>query len=54
MEWWNGGIVEWATMTNDPVPHQLICVCALFSSAQKGEREEQVRDVDSEKDREFH
>ena len=23
VEWWNGGIVEWATMTNDPVPHHL-------------------------------
>ena len=32
VERWNG-IVEWATMTNDPVPHQLIRACTLCSSA---------------------
>ena len=30
---WNSGIVEWATMTNDPVPHVLTRACALCSSA---------------------
>ena len=55
MEQWNGGIVEQATMTNDPVPHHLF-VRAHYASqleqSQTGEREEQVRDVDLEKDRE--
>ena len=39
---WNSGTVEWASMTNDPVPHQLICVCVRTNidseQSQKGER----------------
>ena len=26
---WNGGMEEWATMTNDPLPYLLICMFAL-------------------------
>ena len=40
VEWWNGGIVEWATMTNDPVPHQVIHYAAQLEQSQKGDREE--------------
>ena len=29
---WNRGIVEWATMINDPVPHLLIQACAHYAS----------------------
>ena len=39
---WNGGIVEWATMTNDPVPHHLFArahYAAQLEQSQKGERE---------------
>ena len=50
MEQWNGGIsgiiVKFATMTNDPVPHQIyssvhtILYMQLSLSSQKGDREE--------------
>ena len=38
------GTVEWASMTNDPVPHQLIRACVRTNiidseQSQKGERE---------------
>ena len=44
MERWNG-IVEWATMTNDPVPHQTYSIerahyAAQLEQSQKGDREE--------------
>ena len=32
VEWWNGGIVEWVTMTNDPAPHQFIRACAHYAA----------------------
>ena len=43
VEWWNGGIVEWATVTNDPVPHHLFArahYAAQLEQSQKGKREE--------------
>ena len=43
VEWWNGGIVEWATMTNVPVPHHLFVhahYAAQLEQSQTGEREE--------------
>ena len=42
-------------MANDPVPHHLFArahYAAQLEQSQKGGREEEARDIDSEKDRE--
>ena len=38
VEWWNGGIVELATMTNDPVPHHLFARAYYAAQLEQGER----------------
>ena len=55
MEWWNGGIMEWPTMTNDPVHTNLFaCVHYVAQLEQSTEsdvnrgRGERARDVDRE------
>ena len=48
---WNSGIVEWATMTNNMYLLKRAHYAAQLEH-QKGERKEQVGDVDLEKDRE--
>ena len=40
--WWNGGIVEWATMINDPYHTNLFAHAHYAAQSQKGEREECV------------
>ena len=50
---WNGGIVERATMTNDPVPHHLFVRAQYASHLQLEQAREKNRsgDVDLEEDR---
>ena len=40
MEWWNGGMVEWATMTNDPVPHHLFVRAHYAAQLAESDRRE--------------
>ena len=52
MEWWNGGIVEWTTLYHMYTNlFERTHYAVQLEQSQKGDREEEVRDVDTETQR---